>query len=80
MLNQGSYRLYSTGMSCLELTTVRQELSSNLFKLRNHFLGSGERANGVIGGCSAKYHKIILKAMMVEYFLSTFGKLQPKTF
>ena len=39
-------------------------------------LGSGERANAVTEGSSAKFHKIIQKKVVMDYFLCKVADVQ----
>ena len=70
-------------MSCLELTIARLELSSN-FMVPHTFAClvfiCGERANTVSEVCSEKFHKIIWKTAVTEYFLSKVLHLQHENF
>ena len=77
-------------ISCLELTIVRQELGNSsiylsgislLFQPRTHVFGTGESANAVSEDSFAKFHKIIWKTMVTEYFLNNVAEpklIQPE--
>ena len=69
-------------ISCLELTLVRLESYWYLMHLLAWYYFAfwlWQRANAVSEGCFAKFHKIIRKTVVMEYFFIKVADLKPET-